>query len=63
LREGRGKPERRVTETFSEEAWPGVGGAERNEAADRIDSTPMKRLGYNTPDEVFPEAEGVALAS
>jgi hypothetical protein len=40
--------------------WALTGQKERNNVVDRINSMPMKRLGYKTPGEVFPEAGGVA---
>jgi IS30 family transposase len=42
--------------------WALTGQKELNKAADRINSTPMKCLGYRTPAEVFAECGGVALA-
>jgi IS30 family transposase len=42
--------------------WVLTGQREINKVVDRINSTPMKCLGYKTPAEVFTEAGGVALA-
>jgi IS30 family transposase len=42
--------------------WELTGQREINKVVDRINSTPMKCLGYRTPAEVFAESGGVALA-
>jgi IS30 family transposase len=42
--------------------WALTGQKEINKVVSRINSTPMKCLGYKTPAEVFAECGGVALA-
>jgi IS30 family transposase len=43
--------------------WALTGQKEINKVVNRINSTPMKCLGYKTPAEVFAKFAGVALAS
>jgi IS30 family transposase len=57
------KPQWGIAKIFSQKTQLGIDNTKKlDKVLSKINSTPMKCLGYKTPSEVFAKCRGVALA-